>query len=53
MESLGQVGVVQITSDTFELIKNDFICSPEKELNVKGKGEMKVRTVLKKSVFAI
>lgn len=46
MESHGQSGVIQITRATFELVKDDFICEPHGFVNVKGKGEMEVWSVL-------
>jgi adenylate cyclase len=46
MESHGHGGSIQITDATYELIKNEFVCSPGGVKNVKGKGEMKVWFVL-------
>ena len=40
MESEGVPGSIQITSATYELIKNDFVCQPRGAVQVKGKGEM-------------
>ncbi len=42
MESHGNSGMIQITQATYELIKDDFNCSPQGMVNVKGKGEMNV-----------
>jgi guanylate cyclase len=42
MESYGLSGAVQISSSTYELIKDEFICEPRGTLQVKGKGEMQV-----------
>lgn len=42
MESHGQSGVVQITENTYELVKDKFICKPREQLEIKGKGKMKV-----------
>jgi adenylate cyclase len=42
MESHGVGGQIQITKETYELIKNDFACEPRGRVNVKGKGEMEV-----------
>lgn len=42
MESHGLGGAVQITQDTYELIKDEFLCEPRGTVNVKGKGEMEV-----------
>ncbi len=33
-------GQIQITRETYELIKNEFICEPRGKVMVKGKGEM-------------
>jgi guanylate cyclase len=46
MESQGHSGSIQITEATYELIKNEFVCSPGGVKNVKGKGEMRVWFVL-------
>jgi guanylate cyclase len=40
MESHGLGGAVQITQTTYELIKDEFVCEPRGNLNVKGRGEM-------------
>jgi guanylate cyclase len=42
MESHGQGGRIQITRDTYELVKHDFVCEPRGTVNVKGKGDMEV-----------
>ena len=42
MESTGLPGKIQITADTWELIKDEFICEPRGKVPVKGKGEMEV-----------
>lgn len=42
MESQGSGGFVQITEDTYNLIKNDFNCESHGTINVKGKGEIRV-----------
>ena len=42
MESHGQAGTIQITQETFELIKDAFDCSHQGQVNVKGKGAMEV-----------
>jgi len=42
MESHGQAGTIQITQDTFDLIKDTFDCTPQGQVNVKGKGSMDV-----------
>jgi guanylate cyclase len=46
MESQGAGGAIQITLATYELIKNDFICESRGIVDVKGKGEMEVWTVI-------
>jgi len=40
MESHGKAGKVQITQDTYELVKDAFHCQPHGMLDVKGKGRM-------------
>ncbi len=40
MESHGMPGRIQITRETYELIKDEFICEPRGSVMVKGKGEM-------------
>jgi len=40
MESHGVPGKIQITCETYELIKDDFVCEPRGKVPVKGKGEM-------------
>ena len=40
MESLGTPGEIQITLDTYELLKDEFECRPRGTIQVKGKGEM-------------
>jgi adenylate cyclase len=42
MESHGTAGKVQITRETYELVRDEFVCEPRGTLNVKGKGEMEV-----------
>src|SRR5512140_3617131 len=42
MESHGSGGCIQITQDTYELIKDHFACEPRGKVNVKGKGEISV-----------
>ena len=48
MESHSAGNVIQITEDTYELIKDDFICEPRGVITVKGKGEMNVWYLLGK-----
>jgi len=40
MESHGVPGRIQITSATYDLIKDQFTCEPRGSIEVKGKGEM-------------
>jgi len=40
MESHGVPGHIQITRETYELIKDEFTCEPRGKVTVKGKGEM-------------
>ena len=46
MESHGQSGIIQITRATYELARDDFMCEPRGTVNVKGKGEMEVWSVV-------
>ena len=41
MESQGVPGRIQISEETFELIRDEFLCEPRGTIDVKGKGEMK------------
>jgi adenylate cyclase len=40
MESHGTPGEIQITRETYELLKDDFVCRPRGMVAIKGKGEM-------------
>ncbi|MBI4670908.1 MAG: adenylate/guanylate cyclase domain-containing protein [Chloroflexi bacterium] len=40
MESNGAPGKIQTTRDTYELIKEEFVCAPRGRIAIKGKGEM-------------
>lgn len=42
MESQGTRNNIQITRSTYDLIKDDFICLPQKPAFIKGKGEMEI-----------
>lgn len=42
MESYGKKDCIQISQETYELIKDEFNCQSNGSINVKGKGEMKV-----------
>jgi guanylate cyclase len=50
MESHGSGGFIQITEDTYNLIKNDFGCEPRGKIQVKGKGEIDVWYVMDRLV---
>ena len=52
MESHGAQGAVQITRATYELIKDDFECTPRGTVAVKGKGDMEVWHVMRERVAA-
>ncbi|MEA5468037.1 PAS domain S-box protein [Spirulina sp. 06S082] len=41
MESQGKPNAIQVTKDTYELIKDKFFFEKEEEITVKGKGKMK------------
>jgi class 3 adenylate cyclase len=40
MESGGTPGEIQITRATYELVKDEFVCTPRGTIEVKGKGPM-------------
>ncbi|MCF8427825.1 MAG: hypothetical protein K9I36_13895, partial [Bacteroidia bacterium] len=40
MESTSEVGKINISETTYELIKNDFDCTPRGEIEAKGKGKV-------------
>jgi adenylate cyclase len=40
MESHGTPGCIQMTRETYELLKDEFVCEPRGKIQVKGKGEM-------------
>jgi adenylate cyclase len=40
MESYGQTHKIQITDNTYRLVKNDFICHPRGKITVKGAGQV-------------
>jgi guanylate cyclase len=40
MQSHGVPGKIQVTRETYELLKNDFVCEPRGKIEVKGKGNM-------------
>ena len=41
MESHGEVGKIQIAENTFDLVKDEFVCVPRGRVQIKGKGEMR------------
>ena len=41
MESHSEPGRIQVTQDTYELLKDDFLFEPRGTVTIKGKGEMK------------
>lgn len=47
MESHGLADCIQITEETYHLIKSDFHCEPRGPIHVKGKGEMQVWHVMR------
>lgn len=48
MESSGEVGKVNISNKTYELIKDDFVCIPRGKIQAKGKGEIETYFVDRK-----
>jgi class 3 adenylate cyclase len=48
MESQGSSGKIQITRDTYELVKNDFDCVYIGEIPIKGKGNMETWHLVRK-----
>ena len=50
MECHGTNGTLQITSGTYELIKDQFICEPRGSISVKGKGAMPIWHVIAETV---
>jgi class 3 adenylate cyclase len=40
MESAGEIGKINISNATYELVRNDFECSYRGKISAKGKGEM-------------
>jgi class 3 adenylate cyclase len=49
-ESSGAVGLVNITETTYELVKDIFTCEYRGDIEVKGKGLMKMYFVLGEKV---
>jgi len=45
MESHGIPGEIQITDNTFNIVKKSYICEPRGEIEIKGKGMMKTYLV--------
>jgi adenylate cyclase len=46
MESAGVPGSIQLSSATFELIRDRFVCDPRGVISVKGKGAMEAYTLV-------
>lgn len=42
IESTGEAGKINISSSTYELVKNDFTCLPRGKIFAKGKGELEM-----------
>jgi len=49
MESEGQPGSIQLTSATYELIRDAFVCEPRGVVPVKGKGDMTTYTLVSRA----
>lgn len=49
MQSQGTSGRIQITREMYELVKDDFICEPIGQINVKGKGPMEAWHLIAKN----
>jgi adenylate cyclase len=49
MESHGTPDRIQITRETYELLKDEFVCEPRGTISVKGKGEMETWYLLSRS----
>ncbi|MBF0099564.1 MAG: hypothetical protein HQK77_01510 [Desulfobacterales bacterium] len=47
MESHGVAGKIQVTRNTYDIIKDMFICEPQGQITIKGKGEMEIWHVLR------
>jgi len=50
MQSHGEVGKIQITRDTYELVKADFECEYIGKIDIKGKGKMEAWHLLARKV---
>ena len=53
MDSEGIPGSIQITSDTYELIRDRFDCEPCGVISVKGKGDMSYYRLVSKWADAV
>ena len=42
MESMSEPGKINISENTYDLIKDDFACEPRGEIDVKNRGKMKM-----------
>ena len=50
MESHGESGKIQITRETYELVRDEFECEYIGEIRVKGKGKLEAWHLLAKKV---
>jgi hypothetical protein len=48
METYGQSGTIQITRNTFELVKNDFVLEPKGAIEVRGAGRQEIWHVVER-----
>jgi len=48
MESHGEPGKIQVTRETYELLKADFVLEPRGRISIKGKGEMETWFVVER-----
>jgi guanylate cyclase len=53
MESEGIPGSIQITSATYELIRDRFICEPRGVISVKGKGDMDTHLLMGRRITSV
>jgi adenylate cyclase len=52
MESAGLPGEIQVTSSTYELIRDRFVCEPRGLIPVKGKGELETYILVSRGASA-
>jgi class 3 adenylate cyclase len=50
LESSGTEGKVNVSSSTYDLVKNHFACTPRGKIAAKGKGELEMYYVERKEV---